>query len=801
MKTTRCSYPLWAWVVQLALLVAIVVSLASVSPHRVLADTPTNIITTVAGNGPATYGGDGMLTTDAPAQLFAVSTSTNDVYRYEVGMTGNPILETTITDPGLDSPSGLAFSPTGELFVINRSPNPTTGSVSRFLDPTGVPVPHGTITSSHFAGPHGASFRNGELFVAQRQGSTLRFLFDSEGAASFNGAITEGMIGLTPRGVVISPWGELFVSQCCTSNTISRYTFDAAGNVTFIGSITGGGMSNPHDMVFSPWGELFVGNFGNNSISRFTFDEQRNAVPNGQITYYEFNSPYGLDFSPWGELFVANNNNGRISRFTFDSSLQAIPNGSFATPTGLSSLRFAPLPPSSTDVAVVAPPDATGASGTRMTIPISVTTDVTGQDIYAWAFTLTFDPSVLQPVGIAVDGTLSEAWNTDENHAVGGEFQVTGYGTQALVGSGPLVSLVFDVVGGYATTTSLSFSKFRFNEGVPTATTTNGFFTAHALSVTGSIGYNTTNVPVSGATMTLVGSHGTQTSTSNTSGAYLFDQVIGEQVAGGTTIITPTKTGDVQGAISALDAAWIAQYEIGKRTFDTDQRHICDVSNNGACTIYDAALIARYLVGLHVPPSRTALWEFQPPSRSYPHLNTNQSEQNYTGFVFGDVTHNWGSGALALASAEASLLRSQTSLADEAVDILIGVGQTNRVPIRVGDMTGLDVLGYELTVTFDPSVLTLDDSVKSDSLSANWHVVANEYDSGTVNVVGFGTEPLTESGTLVWLNLRATGAVGTHTAVTITSLRLNEQTPMTQPDTQAQVTVETARVYLPLLTW
>jgi hypothetical protein len=281
-------------------------------------------------------------------KLFVVSRqggdSTNEIYRYEIsGPTDFPTSpELTITDPGFDNIYGLAFSPSGELFVTNVSPDHGSGSVSRLLDPTGSPTSNGTITSSNFVSPVGAVFRNGELFIAQEHGSNvLRFVFDGGGNASFNGDITAGLCCSAPRGVAVNPAsGELFVTQCCGVNAIHRYLFDGSGNATPNGVITGGGLDNPHDIVFSPWGEIFVANAGN-SISRFTLDGAGNASSNGQITGNDLNGPLGLDFSPWGELFAANHfGSGGVSRWTFDASHNAIPNGSFSTPNTLSDLQF-----------------------------------------------------------------------------------------------------------------------------------------------------------------------------------------------------------------------------------------------------------------------------------------------------------------------------------------------------------------------------------------------------------------------------------------------------------------------------
>jgi hypothetical protein len=281
-----------------------------------------------------------------PSKLFAASNEANWVYRYDVEPDGPPVFDYNFADPGLDRPFGLTFSPSNELFVTNRGPGSGGGgSVSRFLDPGGSPVPNGKITSSAFNLPTGAGFLGDELFVAQGLGNNvLRFLFDNNGNAIPNGSITEGLINTAPRGVVGGPGNELFVSQCCGVDSVNRYVFDDQGKAIANGVITGGALQNPHGMAFSPWGELFVANdSAGNSVSRFIFDADGNALPNGAITGQAINHPEGLAFSPWGELFVGNDNSaGGISRWLFDDSGTAIFNGSFASPGALNDLKFLP---------------------------------------------------------------------------------------------------------------------------------------------------------------------------------------------------------------------------------------------------------------------------------------------------------------------------------------------------------------------------------------------------------------------------------------------------------------------------
>jgi hypothetical protein len=283
------------------------------------------------------------------SKLFASGVYANKVYRYDVQPTDTPVLDLTISDSSFNAPTGLAFSPTNELFVVNSaSITSTTGTVSRFLDPGGTPTPNPiqpVITDSHFGFPFGAVFVGGELYVANviRGNNVLWFTFDRFGNAVFDKAVATDLTGNAAREITVSPGNELFVAQCCGVNNVKRYVFDATGNTIPNGVITGGGLNGPHGLTLSPWGELFVANLNGNSISRFIFDDAGNALPNGVITGSCLNGPVGLAFSPWGELFVSNGTApGGICTWTFDDLHNATFNRSFTSPDRLSFIKFLP---------------------------------------------------------------------------------------------------------------------------------------------------------------------------------------------------------------------------------------------------------------------------------------------------------------------------------------------------------------------------------------------------------------------------------------------------------------------------
>jgi hypothetical protein len=314
------------------------------------------------------------------------------VFRYRVTPTTDPVLESTLTDASLIYPLGLTLSPAGELFVVNQGN--AGGIVTRFSNPSGAF--NGTVAAGPEMTFYGA-FKGNELFVTKRYSGVLRFIVDPiSGDVTPNGQISiAGMIGEF-RGIVVTPWGELFVSESAggVPAIIHRYTFDASGNAQPNGIISDPNMGQTHGMTFSPWGELFATSPSNNSIARFKFDAARNASFNGSINGGGINVPLDVSFAPWGELFVGNCGcNGTfppgayqgISRFKFDAAGIAAFNGTVTTIFPISGIAFVPGPydsiaPISTST-LSQSPNAAGWNNSNVTTSISATDNTGGTGV------------------------------------------------------------------------------------------------------------------------------------------------------------------------------------------------------------------------------------------------------------------------------------------------------------------------------------------------------------------------------------------------------------------------------------
>ncbi len=187
----------------------------------------------------------------------------------------------------------------------------------------------------------------------------------------------------------------------------------------------------------------------------------------------------------------------------------------------------------------------------------------------------------------------------------------------------------------------------------PTATPT-GVQVSGALTARG-------GAAVPSATLTLSGGS-PRAAVSDASGAYAF-----AGVPVGVWQLTPRKTGDLRGAVTALDAAWVLQAVAQLRTLDSAQRLAADVTGDGTVSALDATMILQRAVGLNgnfaAATACTSDWLFTPnatvvpnqsvvpPSLSsgscmmgsltYGPLGANATGQNFSAILLGDVTGNW----------------------------------------------------------------------------------------------------------------------------------------------------------------
>ena len=194
----------------------------------------------------------------------------------------------------------------------------------------------------------------------------------------------------------------------------------------------------------------------------------------------------------------------------------------------------------------------------------------------------------------------------------------------------------------------------------PTATPSGSPTPTAALS--GHVLYYAEDRPVPAVNVALIGPAPANAMT-DAAGAFGFSSV-----APGMQTLQPTKQGEFDTAVTALDASYVLEYVAGLRTLDSDQLLAADVTGDGTVSALDGTRILQFAAGLitrfAVADACGSDWVFRPtpvavPGQTLvePQINGGvcvkgaiaydntftppASGQDFVAILFGDTTGNW----------------------------------------------------------------------------------------------------------------------------------------------------------------
>ncbi|MBK8464725.1 MAG: carboxypeptidase regulatory-like domain-containing protein [Chloracidobacterium sp.] len=238
-----------------------------------------------------------------------------------------------------------------------------------------------------------------------------------------------------------------------------------------------------------------------------------------------------------------------------------------------------------------------------------------------------------------------------------------------------------------------------------------------------------------------------------------------------------------QNGVSSLDAARIAQQVAGILNLTSDnQRATADVSNNGAISSNDAALIARFAAGIGAPIGNTNQWRFyvspgptfpvgsSPTTRSYVEPIGVQTGQDYVGLLIGDVTGNW-----------TPTSAKPTSSTGRSVDI--GLPRISAptdtevlIPVSINGASNKKIIAYEFDLRYDPTVIQpqTEPIDLTGTASRGLFAVTNIVEPGLLRVVMYGAYPIDSNALLLNLKFTAVGAPGSVSPLTWERVMFNE---------------------------
>jgi sugar lactone lactonase YvrE len=309
---------------------------------------------------------------------FKAPFSTGEAASLVIGQPSFTTLAPATTSTGLDTPNGLAFDPSGNLWVADSShdrilefkaPFSTGEAASLVIGQPSFTTNYYTVTNStSLNSPYGLAFDpSGNLWVADLlNGRVLEYItpFSTREAASlvigepsFTAANDEvSKIGLNaPNSIAFDSSGNLWVAD---GHRVLKYaapfaTHEAAslviGQNTFTNSsiaTTSTGLNTPGGLAFDSSGNLWVSDKLNNRVLEYTtpfstFEAASLVIgqpnftssattPVTQPTATSLNQPTGLAFDSSGNLWVADWSDGRVLQYGGAVSTPEFP--SFAVP-------------------------------------------------------------------------------------------------------------------------------------------------------------------------------------------------------------------------------------------------------------------------------------------------------------------------------------------------------------------------------------------------------------------------------------------------------------------------------------
>jgi len=238
------------------------------------------------------------------------------------------------------------------------------------------------------------------------------------------------------------------------------------------------------------------------------------------------------------------------------------------------------------------------------------------------------------------------------------------------------------------------------------------------LTIAGQLRHEPSSAVLAGVSVALTGDSSADTA-ADAGGLYAFGDL-----AAGTVTVTPRYLGHLNGATTALDAAYVLQAVVGLRTLTAEQQLACDVSGVNGLSALDAALILQHSVGLitqfPVAAACGSDWFFLPsaapaanqtatnpivgagscqPGRiTFAPLVAAAGGQDFRGLPAGDCTRNWSPGGTAASTAgpDARVRLGRPGARGRAGTV---------VPVAL--VEGGDVHAVDLQLAYDPEAVAV----------------------------------------------------------------------------------------------
>ncbi len=431
-------------------------------------------------------------------------------------------------------------------------------------------------------------------------------------------------------------------------------------------------------------------------------------------------------------------------------------------------------------------PDTKMFSGTPGSVTITLG-NFKSEAIRTVQATLSFDKTIVDVTAAdAADGILAKGYlfeETVDNDTGKVVVKFTAQAEPYVMEEGALVTLQLKgkVSEG---TTNLTFTQIKINDFLIGGKNGSVQITPQ-YNISGNITYFGNKGPVPNVTMTLIGTE-TYTDATDEQGNYLFT------VPAGDYTLAASKSDQLKG-LSALDASRILQHARGKTALNCYQQTAGDVNKDGQITVTGDAVAAAECSGRRDIGTECEMntersqWTFAaepietcetwppisyPSTRSYTSLNADQTGQDFTAMLIGDVTGNWPDRNKASGKKRLISKDSRTS-----GDIEAAFGGELKLPLVLNPGgTSLEIEGIDAVVQFDKTALDLSDvTVAGGALEASYLTPPVKGEGiAAIKIYGDTKIALSESKAIAFLNFNVIGAAASVSQVLLKTFEQNE---------------------------
>ncbi len=249
--------------------------------------------------------------------IYAVNTNGGDSHVTVLNPDGTASTTYSLATFGSVQPSGIALSPTGEIYITDQAGGPNSTGCIHILNPDGTASTTYTIDSLQPLGyPSGdvVFAPSGEIYFTDSYNNRIVVL-NPDGTAS-----TTYSAGLYfPINLTFSSTGEIYVSDY-GNNRIVVLNPDGTASTTYDGSgLSSGSLNHPHGIKFSQTADIYLVDYGGGTGRVVVLNPDGTAsttyafaVPGG------FSASWGIGRDSHGNIYVSDYGVNNIQKF--DSS-------------------------------------------------------------------------------------------------------------------------------------------------------------------------------------------------------------------------------------------------------------------------------------------------------------------------------------------------------------------------------------------------------------------------------------------------------------------------------------------------